>query len=208
MKNMPLPYRVIHSIPLDLAQITVSAVFKPFTNAQLDEILLVTQLRARDQSAFQKLYKSYSAALFGIISRIVKHDEEAEDVLQETFIKIADNLHLYDASKSRFFTWMATVAKNKAIDHMRTAGVKRSNSTIDVTTVYEDSHLLINCINVEAIGIKQLTWALSATQRNVIDLLYFNGYTQKEVSETLNIPLGTVKTKARQAINILRAQFV
>jgi RNA polymerase sigma factor (sigma-70 family) len=208
MKNMPLPHRVVNSGPLDFAQITVSAIIKPITNAHLDEILLLMQLRAHKQSSFQKLYKSYSAALLGIISRIVKHDEEAEDILQETFVKIVNNLHLYDPDKSRFFTWMAKVAKHKAIDHIRSAAVKKGDRTIDVSTLHDDRQLHINCINIDAIGVKQLICNLTSTQRNVIDLLYFNGYTQKEVAEKLAIPLGTVKTKARQAINILRAQFV
>ncbi|MDO7744619.1 MAG: sigma-70 family RNA polymerase sigma factor [Pedobacter sp.] len=174
-----------------------------------DEIFLVAGLRRNSELSFYKLYNNYSSALLGIIYRIVKNEHEAEDVLQETFIKISGNIHLYDSTKSRLFTWMARVATNKSLDHIRTASIRNEAKRVDVIDLESDNfnHAHIGSINIETIGIKQLTSILNFMQRQVIDLMYFQGYTQAEVAQKLNIPLGTVKTRARMAILELRKQF-
>lgn len=174
----------------------------------IKEIKLVNGLLARDQSALEVLYASYSASLFGIISKIIKQQEVAEDVLQETFIKIWTNIDHYDASKGRLFTWMARLARNKAIDYLRTRGVINSLKNDDL----ENSALAVNKLyqiqfNTEVIGIKQLMNALTPEQKTILDLVYFKGYTQVEVSEYLNIPVGTIKTRIRGSIRTLRSFF-
>lgn len=124
-------------------------------------------------------------------------------------MKIIRNIHLYDSDKSRIFTWMARIAKHKSLDHIKSALFKNQLNRINLADLQKDeqrqSH--INSINIETIGIKQLTLVLNTIQRRVIDLMYFQGYTQVEIAEELNIPLGTVKTKARTAIIELRKFF-
>jgi RNA polymerase sigma factor (sigma-70 family) len=84
-----------------------------------DEDLLVQRLRDRDESAMTLFYDRYSAALYGVIMRIVKKEEEAEDVLQESMVKIWNSFHSYDAGKGRLFTWVMNVSRNLAIDKIR-----------------------------------------------------------------------------------------
>jgi RNA polymerase sigma factor (sigma-70 family) len=173
------------------------------------EDVLVAALKEGDPSAIQKLYKMYAPALNGIIKRIIKYDEVAEDVLQDTFVKIWKSINQYDATKGRLFTWMANVAKNMAIDQVRSKAHLNASKTDDI---YEMPIGLIEhqsyvSPNMETIGIKQLLIHLKSDQQEIIDLIYFKGFTHVQVAEMLNIPLGTIKTKLRLAILKLRKYF-
>jgi RNA polymerase sigma factor (sigma-70 family) len=179
------------------------------TSAKFDERDLLIGLKGHNHATFCKLYNSYSGALLNIICRIVKHEEESEDVLQETFIKIMNNIHLYDSNKATLFTWMSKVARNKSLDHMRTVAVRNGSKTIQIDHLNDKkiSEPKLSPINIDTIGVRQLTANLITTHQEVINLMYFQGYTQVEVADQLAIPLGTVKTRARMAILELRKQF-
>ena len=173
------------------------------------EDVLVAALKEGDPSAIQRLYKMYAPALNGIIKRIIKYDEVAEDVLQDTFVKIWKSINQYDATKGRLFTWMANVAKNMAIDQVRSKAHLNASKTDDI---YEMPIGLIEhqsyvSPNMETIGIKQLLIHLKSDQQEIIDLIYFKGFTHVQVAEMLDIPLGTIKTKLRLAILKLRKYF-
>lgn len=173
------------------------------------EDILVASLKDGDPSSIQQLYKMYAPSLNGIIKRIIKYDEVAEDVLQDTFVKIWKSIHQYDATKGRLFTWMANVAKNMAIDQVRSKAHINASKTDDI---YEMPIGLIEhqsyfSPNMETIGLKQLIANLKADQQQIIELIYFKGFTHVEVAEMLNIPLGTIKTKLRLAILKLRKYF-
>ena len=173
------------------------------------EDVLVAALKEGDPSAIQRLYKMYAPALNGIIKRIIKYDEVAEDVLQDTFVKIWKSINQYDATKGRLFTWMANVAKNMAIDQVRSKAHLNASKTDDI---YEMPIGLIEhqsyvSPNMETIGIKQLLIHLKSDQQEIIDLIYFKGFTHVQVAEMLDIPLGTIKTKLRLAILKFRKYF-
>ena len=187
-------------LPLVIAEET-----KPVPDPESE---LIQQLILGDKRGLEKLYKSYSAALLGIISRIVKQPDLAEDVLQETFVKIWKSADQYDAAKGRLFTWMARLARNKAIDHLRSRGELNSLKNDDLN----DFTLAVNELhqihyNPEIIGIRQLMNVLTPEQKAILDLVYFQGYTQLEASQALNIPIGTVKTRIRFSIKVLRSFF-
>lgn len=167
------------------------------------EELLVTQLRAQDQKAIAQLYRNYSAALYGVILRIVKQEEIAEDVLQETFVKIWSAFSTYDENKGRLFTWILNIARNLAIDKIRSKQFRVSSITHPLEDTSTFRMTSSDEIKPEHIGVKEMTDKLNPDQKVIIDLMYFNGYTQSEVAEELNIPLGTVKTRARMAIKFL-----
>jgi RNA polymerase sigma factor (sigma-70 family) len=172
------------------------------------EEILITGLRNGETKSIEKLYKMYAGSLMGIITRIVKFDEIAEDVLQDTFLKIWKSIEQYDASKGRLFTWMANLAKNTAIDQVRSKNYSKYNITDDIEdrlTKIDQENLIL--FNQDSIGLKQLTQKLKQDQFEIIQLFYFEGYTQSEVANELNIPLGTVKTKLRQSILVLRQYF-
>lgn len=174
-----------------------------FINPSNSATLLPHGLSNPDQFTFRKLYVDYSSTLLKIIYKIVKHDEEAEDLLQETFMKIFNNFYLYDASRATIYTWMAKIARNMALDHIKSASIKNNSKNIDL---FHAENVCVN-YNVETIGLKKLVFGLTVAQKEIIDLMYFHGFTQAQVAEELNIPLGTVKTKARAAILILRKFF-
>lgn len=171
----------------------------------LTEDELVSRLFKKDQAAFSYLYDNYAAALNGVIYRIVQDEESAEDVLQETFLKIWNNFNQYDKTKGKLFTWIVNIARNLAIDFTRSKGFKNQQKNLDVDKIvgYIDSRKS-TAFNPDQIGLKTMLDKLKPEQRQILDLVYFNGYTQSEVAEELNIPLGTVKTRIRMALIQLR----
>nr|WP_225986379.1 sigma-70 family RNA polymerase sigma factor [Rufibacter sp. LB8] len=164
---------------------------------------LVAQLRAQDQRAISLLYRNYSAALYGVILRVVKQEEVAEDVLQETFVKIWSAFASYDPQKGRLFTWMLNIARNLAIDKIRSKQYRVGAKTKPMEDAVTYNLVSPDGIKPDHIGIQEMTDRLNPDQKIIIDLMYFNGFTQTEVAEELNIPLGTVKTRARMAIKFL-----
>lgn len=191
-----------------LLPISAPAFHKRRVSSSSAENELVTELVAGNTRALEKLYSLYSASLLGIISSIIRHDDIAQDVLQETFLKIWKSIDQYDAEKGRLFTWMARLAKNKAIDHLRSRGEINSmrNEDIDESFTEVNQQYQIQ-YNPEHIGLKQLINTLSPPQMIILEMVYFQGYTQTEAAEVLNIPVGTVKTRIRIAIKTLRTFF-
>lgn len=169
---------------------------------------IVSALLRRDRDAVGILYDKYSAFLFGIISRIVHSAEIAEDLLQEVFVRVWENIKGYDSSKSKLITWMANISRNLAIDKIRSKEYKNSLQNQDIdnfVNVIEASGS--GGFNPDHVGIKELLEKLNPEQQKLIDLVYFKGYTQSDAAKELNIPLGTVKTRLRAAIGVLRKVF-
>jgi RNA polymerase sigma-70 factor, ECF subfamily len=166
---------------------------------------LVLLLQNQDQQAFGYLYDNYAAALNGIIYRMVENRELAEDILQEAFVKIWNNFSSYDTSKGRLFTWMLNITRNLTIDTLRSKGYKKqakiSSDENFVGNLSDDGKV---AERFDAMGIRKQLANLKPEQRSIIDLAYFNGYTQDEISKEMGIPLGTVKTRMRAAIIELR----
>lgn len=166
---------------------------------------LIKGLASKDRSALAYLYDHYSGALFGVILRIVKKETIAEEVLQDVFVKIWERFHSYDAGKGKLFTWMLNIARNQAIDKTRSKEISNEQKTSGIEN-------LVNRIDrqefgetpVEGIGLKDLLTKLPDEQKFVVEYLYFQGYSQSELAEEFNIPLGTVKTRLRLAMQHLR----
>lgn len=174
----------------------------------LSENDLVQALRQKDKIGAEALYDMYSGSLYGIIFRIVQHEEIAEDLLQDTFVKIWNSFSLYDPAKGRLFTWMVNVARNLSIDKIRSKDFRNSSKNQDIeNTVNVIDEQRSTEINPDLIGVKELVKLLKPEQKSVLDLVYFRGYTHVEASEELGIPLGTVKTRMRMAIITLRKFF-
>ena len=167
---------------------------------------IVALLRQDDKAAVSLLYDNYSDALFGVILRIVNQEALAEEILQDTFLKIWKYRESYDESKGRFFTWMLNIARNTAIDQTRLKSFSQKNQDLDNVVSIIDSREQEN-FNVDAIGIRELIEKLPEEHRSIIDLVYFKGFTHIEASEALSIPLGTLKTRLRLAIIQLRKTF-
>ena len=174
----------------------------------LTEDDLVRALKGQETIAIQALYDMYSAALLGVISRIIQHPEIAEDLLQETFIKIWNSADSYDSSKGRLFTWMINVARNLAIDKLRSKDFRNAtkNQDLENNVDFIDSQKKIT-FNADTLGLRDMVTALKPEFNDVLDMVYFKGYTHVEAAEELNLPLGTVKTRIRMAIMELRKHF-
>lgn len=166
---------------------------------------LVTLILKKDPKSFDYLYDMYAENLFGIIFNIIKDKEESEDILQEVFVKIWNNLDSYNASKGRFFTWILNIARNAAIDQYRSKSFnnqRKNLSSDNFVDMFAGSYNM--GAKTDAIGIQKFIAKLKPTCVKIIDLLFFKGFTQKETAETLEIPLGTVKTRNRACISELR----
>lgn len=140
-----------------------------------------------------------------MIHRIITEEEIAEEVLQDTFLRIWDRIQAYDPAKGKLFTWMLNIARNLAIDKTRSREISQDRKTDDIDD-------LVNRIDrtdhtqqhVEAIGLQEVLLKLTEDQRFVVEYLYLKGYTQSELAEEFDIPLGTVKTRLRLAMIELR----
>ncbi len=166
---------------------------------------LINRLQAQDRTAIGNLYDAYGAALFGVVLRIVQQRELAEQVLQDTFVKAWRNGASYDASKGRLFTWLLNIARNSAIDATRTAHFQKSRKTDSLDSLVHSPGG--ESINPDQIGVREMVSRLDEKYKKLIELIYFQGYTQEEAAEETGIPLGTIKTRLRYAINELRGIF-
>jgi len=175
------------------------------TKQSIPEEELVARLKSGSANAMTILYENYSGALYGIVLRIVDSEEAAEDVLQEAFVKVWKNIEKYDKAKGKLFTWLVNIARNCAIDSLRVKDydIKNKIQSIDnsVRTVNRQHKVYPK---TDHIGVKEIVDKLKPEYKILIDKLYFEGYTQEEAAEELNIPLGTVKTRIRAAITLLR----
>jgi RNA polymerase sigma factor (sigma-70 family) len=125
--------------------------------------------------------------------------------LQDVFVKIWDRFENYDASKGKLFTWMLNIARNQAIDKTRSREISKEKKTggIDNFVNRIDNEEYIEQ-RVDGIGVKDILKNLPEEQKFVVEYLYFQGYSQSELAEEFNIPLGTVKTRLRLAMQQLR----
>ena len=165
----------------------------------------ITRLQRQDQTVIGALYDAYGGALYGVALRIVQSPELAQQVLQDTFLKVWRNGQSYDATKGRLFTWMVNIARNTAIDATRTAHFRRRGKTDPLENLVHKPGGQV--LNPEHIGLREAVGALDGKYRQLIELLYFEGYTQEEAAESTGIPLGTIKTRLRYAISELRRLF-
>ncbi len=167
--------------------------------------LLISKFQQKDEKAFAELYRMYGNSMHGVIYNIVRDHDISEEVMQDVFIKAWNNADSYSSEKGRFFTWILNIARNAAIDKTRSKAFKNSKKNLDAeyfVDILEHSDNLDQ--QTDAIGIKRFVSQLAEKCIEVIELLYFKGFTQKEASETLGMPIGTIKTHNRNCIQQLR----
>jgi len=166
---------------------------------------LVKRFQQKDTSAFETLYNMYSDSMHGVIYNIVRNDDIAQELMQDVFVKVWQKSDTYSSKKGRFFTWILNIARNAAIDKTRSKDFKQSKQNLDAQFFVDILNSKDNLDNkTDAIGIKKFVSKLKDTCKQLIELLYFKGYTQKEASVTLEMPIGTIKTRNRNCILKLR----
>ena len=165
---------------------------------------LVALLKEQNNDAFNYLYDHYSGALFTIINQIVPDKDTASDVLQEVFVNVWRKIGSYDETKGRLFTWMLNIARNAAIDKVRSKGYRDNQRTQSIVDGENAGMSISSNPIVNDVGLKKVLTTLNEEYRKLIDLSYFQGFTHEEIAKMLGIPLGTVKTRIRTAISQLR----
>jgi RNA polymerase sigma-70 factor (ECF subfamily) len=174
---------------------------------EIHQTALIEGLRNKDRAVFSIIYDRYSPALYGIILKIVKREEIAEDILQESFVKIWKNGPRYKTDRGSLFTWMMNICRNTAIDKTRSAHFQRLGRQKIIDQQISNHINWSQSPKTEHIGLKTVINELDDKYKEIIELVYFQGYTQQEVHEHLGIPLGTVKSRLRIGIRELRTFF-
>ena len=163
---------------------------------------IVNLLEHGNKKAITLLYENYADALYGVIKKIISDDDTAQDVLQESFIKIWRYSKKYDSSKAKLFTWLYRIAYNTAIDKVRSLKNKNSNEIqIETSSVYKIS---ANELNQDVLDMQKHLNSLDEKYQIVINALFFEGMTQQEASEELDIPLGTIKSRLKIGLRELK----
>ena len=168
-----------------------------------DEHALVNALQRHSSSDFALLYQRYAATLYRVLLRLVNDPMQAQDLLQDTFITIWLNHHRYNPARGRLFTWFLILTRNIAFDALK-ANQRRLAANAYHYDNYEES---ISSIRFEGRIDEPVLSGLAPKYRLVIELIYGQGYTRQEVADHLNLPLGTVKTRLRLALQQLRAVY-
>ena len=179
------------------------------------DLSLLQRIAARDTAAVAELYDRHSRLLFGLILRILRDRGEAEDILQEAFVRVWSRAEIYDARMGGPLPWIVRVARNCAIDRLR---ARRVRATVDAPAI-----ALAAVEAAPATGIqtpeaavldaerrRRLTDVLSALpaeQRRLIEAAFFEGYTHSELAQRFGLPLGTVKTRIRAGMTAMRQQM-
>ena len=161
---------------------------------------------ARDERGLSLLYKNYSDSLYGIAARVLTRHSFAEDAIQQSFLKIWNNIDQYDPDKSTLFTWMARIVKNTSIDirRLKSFQAEEKSETYDTTVHNSDSVF----IDTDGIDTKRIIEGLDEKYAFVLEHLYLKGYSQSELSDEFDIPLGTIKTRVKKGIEILRSRLI
>jgi len=171
---------------------------------------LVLRLQRRDPQALAELYDRYGRLVFSLILRVVRDAGIAEDLVQETFLRVWNRVQGFEAGKGSIGPWLLAVARNRAIDYLRSAGGRERNAMdLDETThpalASDMEQSLLDSDRIRRI--KAAMDKLTPNQRQAIELAYFEGLSQSEMAERMGQPLGTVKTWVRTALRSLRDEL-
>jgi RNA polymerase sigma-70 factor, ECF subfamily len=176
-----------------------------------DDADLVRRLCARDPHVMSVLYERYGKLAYSVVFRVVRDSAIAEDLVQETFLRVWNRAQSFDQRRGALGPWILTVARNRAIDHLRSVDGRMAAGSLELDRIenpalfsnFEDSALSID----RARRLKTALEKLSTNQRTAIEMAYYEGLTQAEMADRLKQPLGTVKTWVRSGLKILREEL-
>ncbi|HQW30008.1 MAG: sigma-70 family RNA polymerase sigma factor [Verrucomicrobiales bacterium] len=183
------------------------------SEARHAEAELMKRVAAGDHKAFTELSGKYSALIFSTAFKVLNHYEDTEDVMNEVLTTVWKKAGTYHPSKGSLVTWICTTARNRSIDRVRS--VQRRSSLYDrfeekvdgdapeIRTTGREALYLSDARHV----LQTAVVALSPEQREVIELAYFEGLTQKQIAERIDSPLGTVKARIRRGVERLRVSI-
>ena len=187
---------------------------KPLTEEQRNQAAadraLIQRVAGGDDSAFSSFYRRFAPALFSMIYAVLHDQKESEDVLQESFLQMWNKAASYDGERSTVFTWAVMISRNRAIDRIR-ARQRRLRVVEAATAEAAAAPIELGEQADEMLGrgednqrVRQALSTLPEAQRHAIDLAFFRGLTQAEISAQLKTPLGTIKARIRRGLIALR----
>ncbi|MGS2727112.1 RNA polymerase sigma factor [Psychroserpens sp. BH13MA-6] len=164
---------------------------------------LILQLQNKNEDALSELYDNYSPAIYGVIIRICKDEQHAQNLLQDTFMTIWDKADQYDPNKGKFYTWAHRIARNKTLNFLRSS--KNLIQTEDLS-VYSNKEDEITT-DAEYLQLNGCIKQLDAHHQRALELVYFKGLTHREAHKVMDVPLGTFKSFVRQALKKLQLSY-
>ena len=192
--------------------LAVLARLQPAAESQAEDESSLRRLASGDQTAAAGLYDRHARPLYSLILRILGNETEAEDVLQDVFAQAFRQASRYDARRGAVAAWLLTIARSRALDHLRRAEPAEAHpdpAVLDPAGALargDDPQDLLLAVQGQAALMRALE-QLSALQRQLIALAFFRGLTHQEIAEHARLPLGSVKTYIRRALAQLRAQL-
>lgn len=174
-----------------------------------EESQIIEQLRRRDPDGLAAAYDRYARTAFALIVRITRDKAVAEDLLQELFLRVWNRGREFDSTRGTLGVWIMSIARNMALDHVRSAQARFSSrlhtmDRLDALCFARDPSGPESRIH-DVETVREAFAALSAEEKRLIELAYFDGFSQTEIAERLGQPLGTVKSRMRSALQRLRA---
>jgi RNA polymerase sigma-70 factor (ECF subfamily) len=174
----------------------------------LDSETLVQMVKSKSESGFNILYDNYGGAIYGIVMKFVQRKEIADDLLHEIFIITWKNIDAYDPEKGTLFRWMLNIARNQAIDYLRSSCHSRQllqlNNDLLTLQEYSINSKAINSNEVLFKDNKSKVLKLDTKYADVIDLIFFYGCTYEQTARIMKLALGAVKIRARKGLGLLK----
>jgi RNA polymerase sigma-70 factor, ECF subfamily len=194
---------------LDIPELSITS--DQTIKGTVDTATLVLMVKSKSEKGFNILYDKYCDVFYGILMKFVQRTDVADDLLQDIFFKIWKHIDRFDPQKGTFFTWMLNIARNKAIDYLRGSCHRNqqlhvNNDLFSLHKEYIGSKDSNNSL-VEFKDIQSKVHQLDPKYADVIDLIFFYGCTHEQTAQIMNLPLGTIKTRARKGLGILRVLY-
>ncbi len=162
---------------------------------------LIPLIYKKEDVAFTILYDRYAKTVFGLLFNLLQNEKETEEVLQDVFVKIWQNIETYDETKGRFYTWIICIARNAALDRLQTNGLKPNRNE---NFVQQLTHHPNTAPTTATLGTQEFVKKLKPKGIKIIDLLFYKGCSEEETAMQLEIPLTSLKVENRIAISDLR----
>ena len=183
-------------------------------NPSVDSESFVPAVARGDLAAFEALYDRYSSTLYALLLRILNNPEDAQEVLQESFVKVWTSARMFDAERGSEVAWLISIARSKGIDRLRSRKIRsdRENDagreiSIHSSFVEKTTGAEVAMRSQESTAVRSALAELPDAQWIALELAYFEGLSQSEIAERLNEPLGTIKTRMQLGMKKLRERL-
>jgi RNA polymerase sigma-70 factor (ECF subfamily) len=174
-------------------------------NQAVDDMRLVARVRAGDQQALSELYDRYSKVVYGVALRILHDTGAAEDLLQDIFLQLWRKPDAFDSSRGSLAAWLAVIARHRSIDRLRQRRPETDIEDCVIVTATDLRDETERSLVIEKVRL--VMNEMGPDQRTAMEMAFFEGLTHTEIAEKTGEPLGTIKTRIRSGLQMLRARF-